>query len=57
VCVAVTDDGIGFDPDQSRNGRYGLVGMSERADRIEAALTIASEPGAGTEIVAVWPND
>jgi len=56
VRVAVTDDGIGFDPDQPRNGRYGLVGMSERAERIGAALTLASEPGAGTEIVAVWPN-
>ncbi len=57
VRVAVTDDGVGFDPDQPRTGRYGLVGMSERADRIGAALTLASEPGAGTEIVAVWPND
>jgi signal transduction histidine kinase len=57
VRVAVTDDGIGFDPDQPRSGRYGLVGMSERADLIGAALTLASEPGAGTEIVAVWPND
>jgi signal transduction histidine kinase len=57
VRVAVTDDGVGFDPDQPRNGHYGLIGMSERAERIGAALTIASEPGAGTEIVAVWPND
>jgi signal transduction histidine kinase len=57
VRVAVTDDGVGFDPDQPRNRHYGLVGMSERAERIGAALTIASEPGAGTEIVAVWPND
>jgi signal transduction histidine kinase len=57
VRVAVTDDGVGFDPDQPRNGHYGLIGMSERADRIGAALTLASEPGAGTEIVAVWPND
>jgi signal transduction histidine kinase len=57
VRVAVTDDGVGFDPDQPRNGRYGLVGVYERADRIGAALTLASEPGAGTEIVAVWPND
>jgi signal transduction histidine kinase len=56
VRVAVTDDGVGFDPEQPRNGRYGLVGMSERADRIRAALTLASEPGGGTEIVAVWPN-
>jgi signal transduction histidine kinase len=57
VRVAVTDDGVGFDPDQPRNGHYGLIGMSERADRIGAALTLASEPGAGTEIVAVWPNE
>jgi len=57
VRVAVTDDGVGFDPDQPRKGRYGLVGMAERAGRIGAALTLASEPGAGTEIVAVWPND
>jgi signal transduction histidine kinase len=57
VRVAVTDDGVGFDPEHPRNARYGMVGMAERADRIGAALTLASEPGAGTEIVAVWPND
>jgi signal transduction histidine kinase len=56
VRVAVTDDGIGFDPDQPRIGHYGLIGMFERAARIDAALTLASEPGAGTEVVAVWPN-
>jgi len=56
VRVAITDDGIGFNPEQSRDGRYGLVGMYERAGRIGAALTLATEPGAGTEIVAVWPN-
>jgi signal transduction histidine kinase len=56
VRVSVTDDGVGFDPDQPRDGHYGLIGMSERAERIGAALTLASEPGAGTEIVAVWPN-
>jgi signal transduction histidine kinase len=54
--VSVKDDGVGFDPDQPRDGHYGLIGMSERAERIGAALTLASEPGAGTEIVAVWPN-
>ena len=54
VRVAVTDDGCGFDPDQPHDGRYGLVGMYERAARIGAALTLASEPGAGTEIVAAW---
>lgn len=57
VRVAVTDDGVGFDPEQPRDGRYGLVGMFERAGRIGAVLTLATEPGAGTEIVAMWRND
>jgi signal transduction histidine kinase len=57
VRAAVTDDGQGFDPDQPRDGRYGLVGMYERANRIAAALTLVAEPGAGTEIVVVWPNE
>jgi signal transduction histidine kinase len=56
VQVSVKDDGVGFDPDQPRDGHYGLIGMSERAQRIGAALTLASEPGAGTEVVAVWPD-
>jgi signal transduction histidine kinase len=56
VRVSVSDDGVGFDPEHPRNGHYGWIGMSERARRIGAALTLASEPGAGTEIVAVWPN-
>jgi signal transduction histidine kinase len=57
VRVTIADDGVGFDSDQPRSGRFGLIGMSERATRIGAALTLASEPSAGTEIVAVWPND
>jgi len=56
VRVTVTDDGVGFDPEQRRDGRYGLVGMYERAGRIGAVLTLATEPGAGTEIVAMWPQ-
>jgi nitrate/nitrite-specific signal transduction histidine kinase len=31
--------------------------MYERANRIAAALTLVAEPGAGTEIVVVWPNE
>jgi signal transduction histidine kinase len=57
VRVAVADDGEGFDPEQRPAGRYGLVGMYERANRIGAALTLVAEPGAGTELVVVWPNE
>ena len=30
---------------------FGLLGMSERAERIGAQLTIRSQPGQGTEII------
>jgi signal transduction histidine kinase len=56
VRIVVADNGRGFDPDRSYPNHYGLVGMHERADRIGAALTVVTEPGAGTEIVAVWPT-
>jgi signal transduction histidine kinase len=56
VRLAVVDDGVGFDPDEQRADAYGLVGMRERAVRIGAALTLVTEPGGGTQIVAAWPG-
>ena len=56
VCVVVRDDGAGFDPACIVDG-VGLTSMRERAQRISAALTIASEPGVGTEIVVYWAAD
>ena len=55
--VTVVDDGRGFDPNAPHPGRFGLVGMSERAARIGAVLTLASAPGEGTEIVVRWSPD
>lgn len=50
--LRVADDGVGFDVGREAggNGRYGLVGLQERADLIGAHLTIASQPGHGTQI-------
>jgi signal transduction histidine kinase len=50
--LRIKDDGQGFTIDRSysHNG-FGLLGMSERADRIGAQLQIQSNPGQGTEIV------
>ncbi|XGV96602.1 MAG: GAF domain-containing protein [Leptolyngbya sp. BL-A-14] len=52
--LRVKDDGRGFAINQApaSNG-YGLLGMSERADRMGAQLTIQSAPGQGTEITVV----
>jgi signal transduction histidine kinase len=55
--VGVRDDGQGFDPSQATPaGHWGLIGMRERAASIQARLTVASAPGAGTEVVLVLPE-
>lgn len=51
--LVVTDDGRGFNVAQAFRayaGRWGLLGMRERADRIGATLTIRSTPRRGTTI-------
>ncbi len=49
VELCVQDNGRGFLPDMDTGG-FGLISMSERADRIGGQLTIHSQPGQGTEI-------
>lgn len=51
--MTVTDNGCGFDvePDASGpNGHFGLQGMRERAQRIDAKLLVDSETGKGTRV-------
>ncbi|KAM3096542.1 PAS domain S-box protein [Phormidesmis sp. 146-12] len=52
VCLRVKDNGQGFGVGTvpSFEG-FGLLGMSERAERIGAQLTIRSQPGQGTEMI------
>jgi PAS domain S-box-containing protein len=60
IRLVVTDDGSGFDVDgqaHANNGRFGLIGMRERAKRIGGRLKIESVPGAGTKIVAEMSLD
>lgn len=53
TCIAVTDDGCGFDlqgPEPSSSRHFGLVFMRERMARIEGSVTIESGQGAGTSV-------
>ncbi|MDB4888731.1 MAG: sensory transduction histidine kinase [Gemmatimonadetes bacterium] len=53
VRLTVRDDGRGFRVDpkgRTHGGRWGLLGMRERAERIGASLTVRSEPEKGTMI-------
>lgn len=49
LTLRVADDGVGFVVDEGMgNGRFGLMGMRERAELIQAQLTIHSTPAQGT---------
>ncbi|WP_147341512.1 sensor histidine kinase [Actinomadura logoneensis] len=59
--LAVRDDGCGFDPpelaDLARDGHYGLVGLTERAERAGAEVALESAPGAGTTVLLRVPAE
>ncbi len=53
-CLRIRDNGQGFDTNQiMMNQGFGLLGMSERAERIGGELIVNSQPGWGTEIVVI----
>jgi signal transduction histidine kinase len=53
--LRITDDGRGFDPLRPKDGRYGLVSMRERAERIGGKLNVISSSGNGTTIEVRLP--
>ncbi len=54
VTMTIEDDGRGFDASTITLERFGTKIMRERANSINAELTIASEPGRGTRIEMKW---
>lgn len=51
-CLRVKDNGQGFGVGSIPSSKgFGLLGMSERAERIGAQLTIRSQPGQGAEMI------
>lgn len=56
VCLRVQDDGCGFDLTRhTDSGGFGLLGMQQRCERLGGQLTLTSQPGQGTEILALVP--
>jgi signal transduction histidine kinase len=55
IHVSVRDDGVGFDPSSHTDG-FGLLGMHERVQLLDGALTVSSAPGGGTTITASFPT-
>lgn len=57
VSMTVTDDGKGFDITQLKKGGMGLRNIRERAVKLNAVLTINSEPHEGTTVCVVVPTN
>lgn len=57
VRLVISDDGRGFDPETAPQGRFGLVGLSERARLLGAALRLETSPGEGTRVEVILPVD
>ena len=56
LLLVVRDNGIGFtDPAHQREGRYGLLGMRERALGLGGRLTVDNAPGGGGRITVRLP--
>lgn len=55
VSCTIEDDGCGFDPTSVMQGRYGLVGLNERARLLGGSLTLETSPGAGARITVTMP--
>ncbi len=56
--MTVTDDGMGFTGDVNStgpDGHFGLRGMRERAEQIDAELRIESSAGTGTTVSVEAP--
>ena len=52
--LRISDNGQGFDPDQIFPGHHGLSMMRERAETINALLTVSSQSDHGTELAMRW---
>ena len=56
IQLKVSDDGIGFDPEEAAKGDgLGLIHMRERLTLVNGELLVESRPGAGTTVIARVP--
>jgi signal transduction histidine kinase len=60
VSISIEDDGVGFDPVETerpeRRHGLGLIGIRERAARLNGTVRLESAPGAGTRLIVELPT-
>jgi nitrate/nitrite-specific signal transduction histidine kinase len=52
--LEIEDNGRGFDPNKIPTNHFGLSIMQERAETIQAQLTVESEIGKGSKVTLEW---
>ncbi len=57
VCLTISDDGCGFDPDCLAAENLGLKIMRERAEGIGASFELKTFPQAGTRVTLQWSGE
>ncbi|MCP3997751.1 MAG: hypothetical protein GY722_22220 [bacterium] len=55
IQVSVRDRGRGFDPTSAASGRGIEHSLRRRAEEVDAAVTLTTAPGAGTNVEITWP--
>ena len=56
VCLEVSDDGVGFEPQKQGGKGTGLLNMESRGRQMGAKLNVSSSPSRGTRIVLTLPE-
>lgn len=58
LTIEIADNGVGFDTSKTmtgRDGRFGLLGVKERAAKVEGKVTLESSIGKGTRVILEIP--
>lgn len=55
ITMIVSDDGIGFNPEQKRDKSFGIIGMKERVEMLKGKFIINSKIGEGTQVYINLP--
>ncbi|MGZ9819269.1 sensor histidine kinase [Peribacillus simplex] len=55
IILRITDDGVGFNVEESKTGSYGLQNMHERAVELGGTMQLVSVPNKGTKLEVKIP--
>ncbi|WAA12034.1 sensor histidine kinase [Fervidibacillus halotolerans] len=55
IVAVIRDDGIGFNPEETKEGSFGMRGMKERVELLDGELKIDSKIGKGTRVMIRIP--